>query len=217
MRTDSGSEGRPSVAHIPVQPHVSETGFLPLIQGLRPKWKGQQLPCILVLNKPCPLKQQRSMLGRMLECFAATEATSKRGLMLLYMHNDTESLEDSFTMQLTDGKRTVQGTLYIYIMPVNDEIPHLSRHKYKMPPGARNQAHLQVYRGSSSHKIPEHSSGELNTVENTCPALLPRPPLWEQRVPRCALFWSLNFKKMSQHEYCIYLISLGLTVDFCNP
>ncbi|KAJ7422094.1 hypothetical protein BTVI_15504 [Pitangus sulphuratus] len=50
-----------------------------------------------------------------------------QGLMLLYMHNDTESLEDSFTVQLTDGKRTVQGTLYIYIMPVNDEIPHLSR------------------------------------------------------------------------------------------
>ncbi|KAJ7427669.1 hypothetical protein WISP_04839 [Willisornis vidua] len=50
-----------------------------------------------------------------------------RRLMLLYMHNDTESLEDSFTVQLTDGKRTVQGTLYIYIMPVNDEIPHLSR------------------------------------------------------------------------------------------
>ncbi|KAM6128708.1 LOW QUALITY PROTEIN: FRAS1-related extracellular matrix protein 1-like [Phoenicopterus ruber ruber] len=48
-------------------------------------------------------------------------------LMLLYMHDDTESLEDSFTVQLTDGKRTVQGTLYIYIMPVNDEIPHLSR------------------------------------------------------------------------------------------
>ncbi|KAM6077807.1 LOW QUALITY PROTEIN: uncharacterized protein LJ206_008261 [Theristicus caerulescens] len=48
------------------------------------------------------------------------------GLMLLYMHDDTESLEDSFTVQLTDGKHTVQGTLYIYIMPVNDEIPHLS-------------------------------------------------------------------------------------------
>lgn len=54
-------------------------GFLLLIQGLRPKWKGQQLPCILVPNKPCPLKRQRSTLGRMLECFAATEATSKRG------------------------------------------------------------------------------------------------------------------------------------------
>ncbi|KAM9130325.1 LOW QUALITY PROTEIN: FRAS1-related extracellular matrix protein 1-like, partial [Pangshura tecta] len=54
-------------------------------------------------------------------------AELKQGLMLVYMHDDTESLEDSFTMQLTDGKHTVQGTLYIYIMPVNDEIPHLSR------------------------------------------------------------------------------------------
>lgn len=43
------------------------------------------------------------------------------------MHDDTESLEDSLTAWLTDGKRTVQGTLYIYIMPVNDEIPRLSR------------------------------------------------------------------------------------------
>ncbi|KAJ6662587.1 hypothetical protein lerEdw1_011724 [Lerista edwardsae] len=51
----------------------------------------------------------------------------QQGLMLMYMHDDTESLEDSFTIQLTDGKHTVQGTLYIYIMPVNDEIPHLSR------------------------------------------------------------------------------------------
>ncbi|XP_048351926.1 FRAS1-related extracellular matrix protein 1-like isoform X3 [Sphaerodactylus townsendi] len=51
----------------------------------------------------------------------------QQGLMLMYMHDDTESLEDSFTIQLTDGKHTVQGTLYIHIMPVNDEIPHLSR------------------------------------------------------------------------------------------
>ncbi|KAK2543196.1 hypothetical protein Q9966_002995 [Columba livia] len=104
-----------------------DTRFLLLIQGLRPKWRGQQLLCILIPNKLCPLKCQRSAFGRMLENFDATEGTSKRGLMLLYMHDDTESLEDSFTVQLTDGKRTVQGTLYIYIMPVNNEIPHLSR------------------------------------------------------------------------------------------
>lgn len=61
-------------------------GFLPLIQGLRPKWKGQQLPCILVLNKPCPLKRQRSTLGRMLECFAATEAPAKEVMKICYPH-----------------------------------------------------------------------------------------------------------------------------------
>lgn len=86
-----------------------------------------------------------------------------------------------------------------------------------MPPIARNQAHLQVCMVSSSHKIPEHSSGELNTVENTCPALVPRPPLWEQHVPRRALFWSLDFKayflfyvkktmfKRSEHRWVLYI------------
>uniref|UniRef100_A0ABM5G827 FRAS1-related extracellular matrix protein 1-like isoform X2 n=1 Tax=Pogona vitticeps TaxID=103695 RepID=A0ABM5G827_9SAUR len=62
-----------------------------------------------------------------LEVHSFTLEELKQGLMLMYMHDDTESLEDSFTIQLTDGKHTVQGTLYIYIMPVNDEIPHLSR------------------------------------------------------------------------------------------
>lgn len=54
-------------------------GFLLLIQGLRPKWRGQQLLCILIPNKLCPLKCQRSAFGRMLENFDATEGTSKRG------------------------------------------------------------------------------------------------------------------------------------------
>ncbi|XP_060629597.2 FRAS1-related extracellular matrix protein 1-like isoform X2 [Anolis sagrei] len=62
-----------------------------------------------------------------LEIHSFTLEELKQGLMLMYMHDDTESLEDSFTVRLTDGKHTVQGTLYIYIMPVNDEIPHLSR------------------------------------------------------------------------------------------
>lgn len=81
----------------------------------------------------------------------------------------------------------------------------------------RNQAHLQVYMGCSSHKIPEHSRGELNTMENTCPALLPQPSLWEQRVPRSALFWSLDFQayllfhvkktmfQRSEHRWVLYI------------
>ncbi|OPJ76988.1 hypothetical protein AV530_007423 [Patagioenas fasciata monilis] len=66
------------------------------------------------------------------------------GLMLLYMHDDTESLEDSFTVQLTDGKRTVQGTLYIYIMPVNNEIPHLSRN-IVLEVEAAEKSHFQCW------------------------------------------------------------------------
>uniref|UniRef100_A0A670JJE5 FRAS1-related extracellular matrix protein N-terminal domain-containing protein n=1 Tax=Podarcis muralis TaxID=64176 RepID=A0A670JJE5_PODMU len=68
-----------------------------------------------------------AVLHKDLEIHSFTLEELKQGLMLMYMHDDTESLEDSFTIQLTDGKHTVQGTLYIFIPPVNDEIPHLSR------------------------------------------------------------------------------------------
>ncbi|XP_078525857.1 FRAS1-related extracellular matrix protein 1-like [Lissotriton helveticus] len=51
----------------------------------------------------------------------------KQGMILAYMHDDTESLQDSFTIQLTDGKHTVQGTLHVRIIPVNDEMPRVTR------------------------------------------------------------------------------------------
>nr|XP_006002762.1 PREDICTED: FRAS1-related extracellular matrix protein 1-like [Latimeria chalumnae] len=51
----------------------------------------------------------------------------KQGMKLMYMHDDTETLQDSFTIQLTDGRHTVQGTLYVHIMPINDEKPQLFR------------------------------------------------------------------------------------------
>eukprot|EP00079_Xenopus_tropicalis_P015862 XP_004914006.1 PREDICTED: FRAS1-related extracellular matrix protein 1 [Xenopus tropicalis] len=51
----------------------------------------------------------------------------KQGMELVYLHDDTDTLHDSFAIQLTDGKHTVQETLHIYIMPLNDERPHLIR------------------------------------------------------------------------------------------
>ncbi|XP_014005100.2 FRAS1-related extracellular matrix protein 1 [Salmo salar] len=43
----------------------------------------------------------------------------------MYMQDDMENLKDSFTMQLTDGCHTVQGTTKIIVLPVNDEKPWL--------------------------------------------------------------------------------------------
>lgn len=43
----------------------------------------------------------------------------------MYMHNDTETREDTFTIQLTDGRHAVQGTAWVHILPVNDEKPQL--------------------------------------------------------------------------------------------
>ncbi|XP_043941471.1 FRAS1-related extracellular matrix protein 1-like isoform X2 [Protopterus annectens] len=51
----------------------------------------------------------------------------KQGMTLMYLHDDTESLKDSFTIQLTDGKYTVQGTVYVHVIPINDERPQLYR------------------------------------------------------------------------------------------
>ncbi|KAL2089664.1 hypothetical protein ACEWY4_014352 [Coilia grayii] len=49
----------------------------------------------------------------------------REGMKIVYMHDDTETLQDAFTMQLTDGKHTVQGTAQVHILPVNDEKPRL--------------------------------------------------------------------------------------------
>uniref|UniRef100_A0AAR2KKY0 C-type lectin domain-containing protein n=1 Tax=Pygocentrus nattereri TaxID=42514 RepID=A0AAR2KKY0_PYGNA len=49
----------------------------------------------------------------------------QRRMKIIYMHDDTETLKDSFTMQLTDGRHTVQGTAWVRIIPVNDEKPRL--------------------------------------------------------------------------------------------
>ncbi|XP_048395823.2 FRAS1-related extracellular matrix protein 1b isoform X1 [Stegostoma tigrinum] len=47
----------------------------------------------------------------------------KQGMKLMYMHDDTETLKDIFTIQLTDGKHTVQETVHVSIILVNDEKP----------------------------------------------------------------------------------------------
>ena len=46
-------------------------------------------------------------------------------MKIVYMHDDTETLQDSFTIQLTDGKHAVQGTAQVHILAVNDEKPRL--------------------------------------------------------------------------------------------
>ncbi|XP_073499840.1 FRAS1-related extracellular matrix protein 1-like isoform X2 [Phyllobates terribilis] len=51
----------------------------------------------------------------------------KQGMTIVYTHDDTETRQDRFLVQLTDGKHTVQETLHVHITPVNDEKPQLIR------------------------------------------------------------------------------------------
>uniref|UniRef100_A0A8C7RB87 Fras1 related extracellular matrix 1b n=1 Tax=Oncorhynchus mykiss TaxID=8022 RepID=A0A8C7RB87_ONCMY len=37
--------------------------------------------------------------------------------LIMYMHDDTETLKDSFTVQLTDGHHTIQGTAHLRVLP----------------------------------------------------------------------------------------------------
>ncbi|KAM9365122.1 FRAS1-related extracellular matrix protein 1b [Pholidichthys leucotaenia] len=49
----------------------------------------------------------------------------QEGMMIVYMHDDTETLEDAVALRLTDGVHTVEGMAQVTVLPVNDEKPQL--------------------------------------------------------------------------------------------
>ncbi|CAN9500847.1 unnamed protein product [Ophioblennius macclurei] len=53
----------------------------------------------------------------------------RHGLLLLYQHDDSESLSDSLTIRLTDGKHWTERTNQITVLPINDCRPTLSRNR----------------------------------------------------------------------------------------
>nr|XP_008101362.1 PREDICTED: FRAS1-related extracellular matrix protein 1 isoform X1 [Anolis carolinensis] len=51
----------------------------------------------------------------------------KNGMQLMYMHDDSDSLVDGFSIQLSDGKHKVSKTISVEVIPVNDEKPVLNK------------------------------------------------------------------------------------------
>nr|XP_023401132.1 FRAS1-related extracellular matrix protein 1 [Loxodonta africana] len=51
----------------------------------------------------------------------------KTGMRLLYVHDDSESLADDFTIQLSDGKYKLVKTISVEVTPVNDQKPVLTK------------------------------------------------------------------------------------------
>lgn len=45
----------------------------------------------------------------------------------MYLHDDSENMEDSFTIQLSDGKHQLLRQVMVKVLPVNDEEPHVVR------------------------------------------------------------------------------------------
>lgn len=50
------------------------------------------------------------------------------GMTLMYLHDDSESEQDSFIIQLSDGKHKLQRHIWVKVMPVNDENPCIIRY-----------------------------------------------------------------------------------------
>ncbi|KAM6909056.1 FRAS1-related extracellular matrix protein 1a [Xenentodon cancila] len=57
--------------------------------------------------------------------FTMTDLTN--GMDLMYMHDDSENMEDSFIIQLTDGKHRVSREVLVKVLPANDEEPRVIR------------------------------------------------------------------------------------------
>ncbi|CAL1590665.1 unnamed protein product [Knipowitschia caucasica] len=46
---------------------------------------------------------------------------------IMYLHDDSEYLEDSFTIELTDGKHKIHKQVMVKVLPVNDQEPKIIR------------------------------------------------------------------------------------------
>uniref|UniRef100_A0A3P9KP61 FRAS1-related extracellular matrix protein 1 n=1 Tax=Oryzias latipes TaxID=8090 RepID=A0A3P9KP61_ORYLA len=51
----------------------------------------------------------------------------KHGMDVMYAHDDSEDVEDSFSIRLTDGKHQVDRRLRVEVLPVNDQVPRIIR------------------------------------------------------------------------------------------
>ncbi|KAF3697512.1 FRAS1-related extracellular matrix protein 1 [Channa argus] len=49
------------------------------------------------------------------------------GMHLMYAHDDSENMEDSFTIQVTDGRHQLHKQVMVKVLPVNDEEPRVIR------------------------------------------------------------------------------------------
>ncbi|XP_060934047.1 LOW QUALITY PROTEIN: FRAS1-related extracellular matrix protein 1b [Limanda limanda] len=65
------------------------------------------------------------LLQRSLPVTSFTLQELRQGMKIMYMHDDTETLEDAVALQLTDGVHTVRGTAQVTVLPLNDEKPRL--------------------------------------------------------------------------------------------
>ncbi|XP_069576815.1 FRAS1-related extracellular matrix protein 1-like isoform X3 [Brachyistius frenatus] len=78
-----------------------------------------------IVNHRGNKRQKANSPSRVVD-FTMTDLTD--GIIdLMYMHDDSENMEDSFTIQMTDGKHLLYRQVMVKVLPVNDEEPCVIR------------------------------------------------------------------------------------------
>uniref|UniRef100_A0A4W3K7A2 Fras1 related extracellular matrix 1b n=1 Tax=Callorhinchus milii TaxID=7868 RepID=A0A4W3K7A2_CALMI len=112
--------------------------------------------------------RQRSgdLLHRVLTVNSFSGEEIKRGLRLAYVHDGSETLRDSLTLQLTDGKHVVWGTLHINVTPVNDEMPVVLKNTGLEVDVGENKVISSVALEAEDRDTPRH---KLHYIINSIP------------------------------------------------
>ncbi|XP_047425059.1 FRAS1-related extracellular matrix protein 1a isoform X2 [Mugil cephalus] len=77
-----------------------------------------------ISGKPVGRRREAGLQSPVVD-FTMTDLTN--GMDLMYMHDDSESMEDSFTIKLTDGRHQLHRQVMVKVLPVNDEEPRVIR------------------------------------------------------------------------------------------
>ncbi|KAM4537427.1 FRAS1-related extracellular matrix protein 1a isoform 1-T1 [Odontesthes bonariensis] len=75
-------------------------------------------------GKPITKRREANLQSAVVD-FTVADLTN--GLDLMYMHDDSENIEDSFTIRLTDGRHQLHRQVVVTVLPVNDEEPRIIR------------------------------------------------------------------------------------------
>ncbi|CAL8326972.1 unnamed protein product [Lota lota] len=92
----------------------------------------------IMSNHIAAVANRKREASTLIEDFTITQR--KEGMTLMYVHDNSENMEDSFTVQVTDGKHTLQRRVAVRVTPVNDEAPKVIRNNgLEVKPG---ESHL---------------------------------------------------------------------------
>uniref|UniRef100_A0A3P8UIS6 Fras1 related extracellular matrix 1b n=1 Tax=Cynoglossus semilaevis TaxID=244447 RepID=A0A3P8UIS6_CYNSE len=99
-------------------------------------------------------------------------------MKIMYMHDDTETLEDAVALQLTDGVHTVRGTTRVTVLPVNDEKPRLLNAGLEVDVGERRVISSVALEAEDLDSTPNRVYYFVNAVPRVGKLQLKTPSGW---------------------------------------